>query len=232
MLKQSTVGRKTAARADERRRYDSQLRQAQAAETRARILAAGSTLAHRAKNWDWSELTVSAVALQAGVSERTVYRHFATERQLHETLMRHLEGEAGVFYEGIELNELGKVAERVFDSLPSYAVPPSVVVRDATFAASDQRRREALLQAIGKFTAKWSEPERRMAAAMLDVLWSPTSYERLVTRWGFDTADATRAVTLTIEVLTEAIRGGQRPWREGGASPTRKRRPRSDRDPT
>lgn len=227
MGKQSTVSKNKSARVGERRRYESRQRQAQAAETRARILAAGSKLAHRAKNWDWSELTVGAIAVEAGVSERTIYRHFATERQLHEALMRHLEGEAGVFYEGIELKDLGAVTERVFASLPSFAVPPVVVVRDATFAASDQRRREALLQAVGKITATWSETERRMAAAMLDVLWSPTSYERLVTRWGFDTAAATRAVTKTIDVLTEAIRGGRRPWREGERSQTRKRQSRA-----
>ena len=224
---QSTVGKKKSARVGKRRRYESSQRQAQVAETRARILVAGSKLAHRAKNWEWSEITADAVAAEAGVSDRTVYRHFATQRQLHDALMRHLEGEAGVFYEGIELNELGAVTERVFASLPSFAVPPTVVVRDATFAASDQRRREALLQAIGEFTATWSETERRMAAAMLDVLWTPTSYERLVTRWGFDTAAAARAVTMTIDVLTEAIRGGRRPWREVEPSQTRKRRSRS-----
>lgn len=227
MRKQSTTGKKNSARADVRRRYDNQLRQAQAAETRARILAAGSTLAHRAKNWDWSELTVSAIALQAGVSDRTVYRHFATERQLHDALMRHLESEVGVFYEGIQMNELGPTTERVFASLPSYAVPPALVVSDPTFAESDQRRRDALQHAIGKFTATWSETERRMAAAMLDVLWSPTSYERLVTRWGFDTEAATRAVTKTIDVLTDAIRGGGRPWRQDKGSKTRKRRSRA-----
>jgi hypothetical protein len=138
--------------------------------------------------------------------------------------MRHLEGEAGVFYEGMELKELGTVTERVFASLPSFAAAPVVVVRDATFVASDQRRREALMQAIGELTASWSEAERKMAAAMLDVLWTPTSYERLVTRWGFDTAAAIRAVTQTIDVLIETIRDGRRPWREDGRSPTRKRR--------
>jgi AcrR family transcriptional regulator len=226
-MRKPSTRKKASARADGPRRYDSQLRQAQAAETRSRILTAGSRLAHRAPNWDWSELTVSAIALQAGVSERTVYRHFATEKQLHEALMRHLEGEAGVFYEGIELNELGAVTERVFTSLPSFAVPPTVVVRDATFVASDERRREALLQAVEKFTTNWSETERRMAAAMFDVLWTPLSYERLVNRWGFDTAAATRAVTMTIDVLAEAIRAGQRPWRESEAAPTRKRRSRA-----
>lgn len=214
MRKQSTAGRKISAHSDERRRYDNKLRQAQSAETRARILTAGSQLAHRAKNWEWRELTVSAIAQQAGVSERTVYRHFATERQLHEALVRHLEVEAGVYYEGAQLNELGAITERVFTSLPSFAAPPVFGGRDPVFGSSDQRRRESLLRAIEKFTASWSEQERRMAAAMLDVLWSPTSYERLVTRWGFDTEAATRAVTQTIDVLTQTVRSGKRPWRE------------------
>jgi AcrR family transcriptional regulator len=218
MRKQSTAAGKISARSDQRRRYDNKLRQAQSDETRARILAAGSQLAHRAKGWDWKELTVRAIAEQAGVSDRTVYRHFATERQLHEALGRHLEAEAGVYYEGAQLNELGAITERVFTSLPSYAASPIFSIREASFGSGDERRRAALLQAVEKFTSSWAEQERRMAAAMLDVLWSPTSYERLVTRWGFDTATATRAVTQTIDVLTQAVRSGKRPWRDGERS--------------
>ena len=48
-----------------RRRYDSPVRRQQAAETRARILAAGSALVHGYPTWDWRELTFRAVAEKA-----------------------------------------------------------------------------------------------------------------------------------------------------------------------
>src|SRR5262245_58672451 len=57
------------------RRYDSVVRRERAAQTRDRIVAAGSELAHEFASWDWKPLTFRAVADRAGVGERTVYRH-------------------------------------------------------------------------------------------------------------------------------------------------------------
>lgn len=216
MVKRSTTG--------ERRRYDSQVRRAQAAETRECILAAGSELAHRASRWDWTDLTARMIAAHAGISERTVYRHFPTERELHEALMRRLEQEAGISYEHISIDDLPEVASRLFAVLPSFAVPPVFAQRDPTFVASDQRRRDALVRAVTELAHTWPETERHMAAAMLDVLWTPLSYERLVTNWGFDTAGATHAVTWAIDVLIGALREGKRPQRKRGPAKTGKRR--------
>ena len=60
------------------------------AETRDRILDAGSALVHEFESWDWRPLTFRAVAERAGVGERTVYRHFATEQALHAAVMERL----------------------------------------------------------------------------------------------------------------------------------------------
>jgi AcrR family transcriptional regulator len=226
MGKRSTV-RNAAGEGSERRRYDSRVRRSQVAATRARILAAGSDLAHRANRWDWGDLTARAIAAQAGISERTVYRHFPTERQLHEALMRLLEQEAGISYEQVRIDDLPSVASRLFASLPSFAVPPIFVQRDPTFVASDERRREALVRAVGELAHAWPERERHMAAAMLDVLWTPFSYERLVATWGFDAADAAAAVIWAIDAITSAIRDGNRPRREVQPAQPRKRRARA-----
>src|SRR3954452_9555040 len=88
------------------RRYDSPVRRSRAAVTRERIVAAGSELVHHFPSWDWKELTFRAVADRAGVSERTVYRHFATERELHDAGMRRLEEEAGLSYDQLRLADL------------------------------------------------------------------------------------------------------------------------------
>ncbi|MGH7858803.1 MAG: helix-turn-helix domain-containing protein, partial [Candidatus Binatia bacterium] len=65
-----------------RRRYDSPLRRQQVADTRQGILSAAAKLIHRYPIWKWRELTVRAVARRAGVTERTVYRYFPSERRL------------------------------------------------------------------------------------------------------------------------------------------------------
>jgi AcrR family transcriptional regulator len=194
-----------------RRRYDGRLRQAQAAETRTRILRAGSELARKLEEWDWSSLTAAALARQARVSERTVYRHFPTEKRLHAALMHHLEEEAGVAYEGVTLENLPEVTGRVFASMSAFAVQSELIPRDPTFVASDQRRRQSLLAALQEFTATWSEQERHVAAAMLDILWTPTSYERLITRWKMAPSEASNAVAWGIGLLVQAIRNGNRP---------------------
>ena len=111
MGRRSTIKKDVIAQPGERRRYDSTVRRARVDETRARILAAGSQLAHRASRWDWSDLTARTIAAQAGVSERTVYRHFST------------------------------------------------------FAASGQRRCDAIARALSEVTHTSPEAERHMAAA-------------------------------------------------------------------
>lgn len=208
MKKPSRTGKSTATR----RRYDSPRRRAQSEETRAGIIAAGTALAREATTWDWRDLTVRAIAGRAGASERTVYRHFASERQLHQAVMRRLEEEAGVTYEGIALDDIAKVTAHVFTSLPSFSVPLSEI-HDATFAESDRRRQKVLLAALEPVALKWPEAERKMAAATLDALWAPTSYERLVAGWKLDPADATNAMTWVIDLVIDAFRAGARPKR-------------------
>src|SRR3954454_23038484 len=60
-------------------RYNSPLREAQTAATRTKILEAMATLIEAG-----AEPTYSAVAVEAGVQERTVYRHFPSKDDLYE----------------------------------------------------------------------------------------------------------------------------------------------------
>ena len=122
-----------------RRRYDSRLRRERAAQTREAIVAAGLELAHECPVWDWRGLTIRAAAERAGVSERTVYRHFPSEREFHDAVMRGLEGQAGVTLEGMRLADVADATARVFAHVASFPM----VVRtplDPTLSAADKRR--------------------------------------------------------------------------------------------
>ena len=105
-----------------RRTYDNRARQEKATQTRERIIAAGSQLVHEYDNWSWRDLTFRAVAERAGVGERTVYRHFPTERHLHDAVMARLESEAGVSYEDVDLTNLAETTARVFAALQRFSV--------------------------------------------------------------------------------------------------------------
>jgi AcrR family transcriptional regulator len=195
-----------ASVAPERRRYDSPLRRQQAAETKERIVAAGSELVHTFPSWDWRELTFRAVAQTAGVGLRTVYRYFPTERLLRDAVMQRLEEEAGVTYEGVTLASAASVAARVFASLQSFAVGPAVAGReDPTFEAEDDRRRQALRVAVGEAAPEWSDAQTEATAAALDVLWAVGSYERLVAVWNLDHRQATCVVSWVIGLVADAV---------------------------
>ncbi|MBL7523820.1 TetR/AcrR family transcriptional regulator, partial [Frankia sp. CNm7] len=194
----------------DRRRYDSPVRRGRAAETRERILAAGSALVHGFPTWDWKGLTFRAVADGAGVSERTVYRHFATERDLHDAVMRRLEEDAGLSYDQLRLDDLPALVGSVLASLSSFEVwrgetedPPPPL-----FVTEDERRRAALLRAVTEAApAHWSDEQRVKAAALVDVLWNLPTFERLIAGWKLDTDQASDAVTWAIGLLVEAVRG-------------------------
>ena len=189
-----------------RRSYDNRARREKAAQTRARIVTAGSELVHEFESWDWRELTFRAVAARAGVGERTVYRHFPTERLLHDAVMERLEQDAGVAYEDVDLTNLDEVTGRVFASLHHFSVGGVIQApNDPTFATVDERRREALRRSVACAAPQWTDTEQRMAAGLLDVLWHVPAYERMVATWGLDGAEATRAISWLMGKVVRAI---------------------------
>jgi AcrR family transcriptional regulator len=193
-----------------RRPYDGALRRLKAAETRERIVAAGSELLHNSPIRDWRALTIGAVAERAGVNQRTIYRHFGNERGLRDAVMHRLEEEAGIDLAGLRLEDVADVTARIFEQVSSYPLPPRAQL-DPTLTAAGKRQRKALLAAVAARTAAWPEGDRVVAAAMFDLLWSVASYERLVVDWQLDRAGATRGITWVIGLVEEAVRSGRRP---------------------
>jgi AcrR family transcriptional regulator len=78
--------------ADPGRGYRSELREQQSEATRQRILDATMQVLARGL----AEVTVPAVAREAGVSVPTVYRHFGSKRDLLAALQPHLQRRAGI----------------------------------------------------------------------------------------------------------------------------------------
>lgn len=193
-----------------RRAYDSPLRRQQVVDTRTRIVSAGAELVHRSPVWDWRALTVAAVADEAGVDRRTVYRHFPNVGELHEAILQRLVEESGALLDGLRLEDVRAATAQVFAYVSSFPIAPRTE-RDPTFEAVDERRRRAALEAVTAAAAEWPDVDRRIAAGLIDVLWSVVSYERLVVEWGLDADEASRGVGWMIDLLEEAIRDGRRP---------------------
>jgi AcrR family transcriptional regulator len=192
------------------RPYDNTLRRTRAAETRERMVSAGCELLQRSSIRDWKELTIRAVAERAGVNDSTVFRHFGSERGLKDAVMHRLEQQAGIDLDQLALDDVADVATRIFDTVSSHPVDSRDPL-DSTLAEAGRRQREALQRAVAPFTSEWSEPDRAMAAAMLDVLWGVGVYEHLAVDWQLDHASAVSGITWVIELINTAIREGDRP---------------------
>ncbi len=135
---------------------------------------------------DWRALTMRGVAEQAGVNERTVYRYFGNEQGLRDAVMHRLEEQAGIELEGMRLEDVAGIAARIFTHVASYPLRPKPPL-DPTLSDASLRQRDALLSCPGRTgRADWSDVERRSAAAVLDVLWSVATYERLTSDWEMD----------------------------------------------
>ncbi len=174
-----TDGSRAAVRS---RPYDTSLRREQAAATRERIVTSGCELLHAGSIRDWKRLTVRGVAARAGVSERTVYRHFGNERGLTDAVMHRLEQEAGIDLEGMALDDIATVATRILEHVASYPMEPRPTL-DATLVDANRRQKESLLAAVADAAGSWPEEHRVLAAALFDVLWSVEAFERLVGDW-------------------------------------------------
>ncbi len=167
---------------------------------------------HEYRTWDWRDLTFRAVAERAGVGERTVYRHFPTERELHDAVMRRLEDEADISYDDVDLTNLTDTTARFFASLQRFTIDESVrTPSDPVFVGADERRRQALQRAVASAAPHWTPGQVRTVAGLLDVLWNLPSYERLVGAWRLSAAEASDSLTWLIDKVVAAIQSDDAP---------------------
>jgi AcrR family transcriptional regulator len=192
------------------RRYESPVRRQRAVQTKARIVEAGCSILSASSIRDWGALTIRGVADKAGVNERTVYRYFGNERGLRDAVMHRLEQMAGIELEGMQLDDVAGIAARILTHVSTYPVQAKPRL-DPTLSDAHLRQRNALLGALHDSTAGWPDADRNAVGALLDVLWSVASYERLVSDWAMDRDRAIRTLTWAIGLVRHAVKDGERP---------------------
>ena len=186
------------------RRYDNSRRQQLAAETADRIAEAGAELLRRSPVRDWHALTVRAVAERAGVNERTVYRHFGSEKGLRDAIMSNFERAAGVDLTSLSLDDLADAAARGLRFAADFPTADDDGL-DPTLHETDERRRDALVRAIEQRAPDWDERQQRRAAAVVDLLWSFSAYERFRRSWRLDPDGAIDAIQWAICLVVDAV---------------------------
>lgn len=193
-------------------RYHSPLRQAQAAATRARILAACASLMQSG-----ADLTYSAVAQAADVQERTVYRHFPAKADLQTGLWEWITSRlTHTDFAPRATDELVADMRSAFAGFDASAPliqsmlhsPQGIEVR----VRQQPARRAMFLACVDSAAPQTPDDVRERAAAALQVLYSAPSWDLLRTFWNMDADQAADTIELAIRSLLSGLRAAsQRP---------------------
>ena len=185
------------------RSYRSALRDRQSSETRERILDAVVHVMARGV----ADLSIPAVAREAGVSVRTVYRHFATKRELLAELQPHFARRTGMdaMPPPRSLDQLHygvrTLFTRIHDMGPvGYAALASPIGSKARHLQMAERRRQTreTVDAIGaELTDEW----RDRLARLLVILLSSASLRMWTEHLGLTPDDAAADVVAVIEAV-------------------------------
>ena len=145
------------------------------------------------------------------MNERTVYRYFANERELRDAVMARLRSAKPASPStDSRLEDIAEHTARILEYVSSFPLE-SRTPDDPTLVAAHRRQRDVLVAAVTAKTDAWPEADRATVAAMLDVLWSVASYERLVVDWRLEPDTAVDGVTWAINLVVDAINANQRP---------------------
>ena len=187
--------------------YESPLRDAQKEETRRRILDAAGALI---ETMSPAGLSFAAVAKQAGVQERTVYRHFATKDALLEALWAWLDPRIGIKSFPQSESELIAFPEQVFPGFDDNeqlmrAMWASPQGRDFRLSVND-RRKAAIRKSVADSLQGLPPREAAWLTAAVQLLYSGAAWMTMKDYWGFSGAEAGRASSFAIRLLLEGAR--------------------------
>jgi AcrR family transcriptional regulator len=189
-----------------RGRYHSPLRASQAAATRERIVAACVAMMRRG-----ADLTYASVATEAGVQERTVYRHFPKKEGLEAALWDWIIGRLTHtdFAAGDEEQLVAAMRESFagFDAGASLIQAMLRSPQGLDVRRSQQPTRRAMFEAcVDSAVPGLPPPVRDHAAAVLQVLYSAASWDLLRSLRDMDADQAADAIELGIRSFLSGLR--------------------------
>jgi AcrR family transcriptional regulator len=155
------------------------------------------------------EFSYFEVARRAGVSVRTVYRHFPTRESLFEAIGRRINERVGMptypdTADGVVA--LPRSLFPAFDRVPQLIRAQMKAGFGSEVRAHARRERLAMMQQAVKQIAGELSPERRTAAGgLLSCLLSADVWARLADECGLDGAQSGEIVSWAIDTLMRAL---------------------------
>jgi AcrR family transcriptional regulator len=189
------------------------LRDRQREVTRDLILNA---VAGQLARGDLRDLTFADLAEKAGVSERTIYRHFATKEELLEVFWVRMHAQLGAAR--ARTGPQGPIWQAPLTSFPYLdkheallrAVISSPEAKDARAKLSAARQpdvRRAVLAAVGPLP----EPDFTYVCAAVQLLTAPVAWQAFKDDYGLSGAEGGKAASLAIKALLDAVRPANAP---------------------
>ncbi len=189
------------------RSYTSPLREARAHETRERILAA---VAAWMRDDAHGEFTFDAIAEQAGVERRTVFRHFETREALLEAFWVWINQR---MLPSTLPSSLAELVDGPRQAFPKFDEEDGVIrgslhtrAGRAMRLGSVEARREAFHQALREVTRGASAADRRRLEAVAHALYSAAAWETMRDYAGVDGREAGDAASWALGILCDAVR--------------------------
>ncbi|MGE0639401.1 MAG: TetR/AcrR family transcriptional regulator [Thermoanaerobaculia bacterium] len=195
-----------------RRSYTSPLRKARALETRERILAG---LATWMQHDGHGEFTLEAIAEEAGVERRTIFRHFANREALLEAFWVWINQRVAPRTLPGSLAELIAAPRETFARFDS----EEGVIRASLHAKAGRAmrmarvpaRRRAFRAALREVTRGAQAADRRRLEAAAHALYSASAWEAMRDYAGITGEQAGEAASWALAVLVEEVRRRSNP---------------------
>ena len=192
--------------------YQSPLRAEQKEATRRRILDAAG---HLMEDRGLEEFSFAEIATEAGVKERTVYRHFPNKGALIEGLCAwYLEQvrygefartEADLLAKPLQIFPAWDANERLARAL--WSSPQGREFR----LSNVEERKDGIKAAVAGAVRGLPPRQARWIAAICHVLLSSATWQTMKDYWGLSGEEAGKASAMAMELLLNAVRAGISP---------------------
>jgi AcrR family transcriptional regulator len=191
-----------------RRTYNSPLREQQARQTRTQILEALIGLVAT----EGPEAPIRELARRAGVSERTVYRHFPDRAALLDGLSDHVARATGWDdVDGLTVDDFVESIPEVFASFDAHEAETRAIallnVQPGHPAAITVRNRAFLAEALARELPALDPEERAEVAAVLHLLGSSRTWLRFRYEEGLTPEQAARAARRAARAVLASVAG-------------------------
>tara|TARA_R110002020_G_scaffold52584_3_gene147584 strand:+ start:88 stop:723 length:636 start_codon:yes stop_codon:yes gene_type:complete len=191
--------------------YNSPIRAAQFRETREAILSALFSLMESAATPD--DIGMDAIAAEAGVQRRTIFRHFESKEELLRAFWPWLNARIGASIKPMTPEEISGGPRQAFPLFEAHEAAIRAALHSRTGremrAGTIADRRRDFSAALAPALDTLLHVERQKIEALAHLLYSASAWEVLKDYGGLDGTQAGEAASWALELILSAINSGE-----------------------